>query len=495
MARPRQVSRIVAAVAALTILLPSQPASAHAFGLRYDLPLPLWLFLAGAGVVVVLSFVGMALLSTGRASHHRLVLSLPAGPAGTFVAALRIGAVAMLVLVFCAASLGNEDTFSNLAPTAVWIVWWLGLAYLCALFGDVWALINPFDSLFRWGAALLPRACLPGRRAWPAWLGRWPAALALLAFAWVEMLSEFGETPRGLAWLIGVYALATWLGMAVFGRRTWLARADVFAVFFGLIGRFGIVEGRLGAGPWPAPRRAALRWPGLGLVERRIPCRGQFAVVIVMLASVSFDGFRETPAWQAILDAVATDMNLRPFLLWLRDGGVNLLTFIETVGLIVTPLLFAVAFLLCAGCMRACVGPQRHGTMAFAAAFAASLVPIAIAYHLAHYLSYFLLAGQLFVPLLSDPFGWGWNLLGVPTSGIDVSVVNARMVWYVAVVAVSLGHVAGVMVAHLTAGHILSDHRHVRRSQIPMLVLMVAYTMTSLWILAQPVIVTGTELD
>src|SRR6185369_15905490 len=49
---------------------------------------------------------------------------------------------------------------------------------------------------------------------------------------------------------------------------------------------------------------------------------------------------------------------------------------------------------------------------AIARRFALSLVPIAIGYHLAHYLTFLLIQGQYIIPLASDPFGWGWNLLG-----------------------------------------------------------------------------------
>src|SRR6478672_2101547 len=43
---------------AVTAMLPAATAvQAHAFGERYDLPVPLWMNLTGGGAVVVLSFV------------------------------------------------------------------------------------------------------------------------------------------------------------------------------------------------------------------------------------------------------------------------------------------------------------------------------------------------------------------------------------------------------------------------------------------------------
>jgi hypothetical protein len=123
--------------------------------------------------------------------------------------------------------------------------------------------------------------------------------------------------------------------------------------------------------------------------------------------------------------------------------------------------------------------------------FVLTLLPIAIAYHVAHYLSFFLLAGQLVIPLASDPFGLGWDLLGTALHRIDVGLVDARFIWYTAVSAIVTGHVVAVYLAHTTATRIFGNGLTAVRSQYPMLFLMVGYTMISLWILAQPVVGTG----
>jgi hypothetical protein len=119
-----------------------------------------------------------------------------------------------------------------------------------------------------------------------------------------------------------------------------------------------------------------------------------------------------------------------------------------------------------------------------------SLVPIALAYHLAHYLSYLAIVGQYIIPIVSDPFGLGWNLFGTRLYVVDISVVNARMVWYTSVIAIVAGHIIAVWLAHVMALRTFASNRTALLSQIPMLLLMVGYTMLSLWILAQPVVET-----
>ena len=68
------------------------------------------------------------------------------------------------------------------------------------------------------------------------------------------------------------------------------------------------------------------------------------------------------------------------------------------------------------------------------------------------------------------------------------------MVWYLATVAIVAGHVAAVFLGHVMALRIFPDARAALRSQIPLLILMVAYSMLSLWILSQPVVEPGGRL-
>jgi hypothetical protein len=120
--------------------------------------------------------------------------------------------------------------------------------------------------------------------------------------------------------------------------------------------------------------------------------------------------------------------------------------------------------------------------------FVLSLVPIAAAYHLAHYFMYLLIQGQLMIRFASDPLGFGWNLFGTARYRPDIGIVGARFAWYTAVIAIVLGHIIAVYVAHVVALREFPDKRAALRSQIPMLVLMVGYTMVSLWIIAQPIV-------
>jgi hypothetical protein len=123
--------------------------------------------------------------------------------------------------------------------------------------------------------------------------------------------------------------------------------------------------------------------------------------------------------------------------------------------------------------------------------FVLTLVPIALAYHVAHYFSLFFIGGQYAIPRLSDPFGWGWNLFGTARYQVDIGFVTPWLQWTVAVLAVVLGHVAAVYLSHVTALRVFHSRSAALRSQIPMILLMIGYTMISLWILSQPMVETG----
>jgi hypothetical protein len=123
--------------------------------------------------------------------------------------------------------------------------------------------------------------------------------------------------------------------------------------------------------------------------------------------------------------------------------------------------------------------------------FVLSLVPIALAYHLAHYLSFLLIVGQYMIPMASDPFGFGWDLFGTSLYMVNIGVVGAKFVWITSVIAIVTGHIVAVWLAHVVALRRFQDSGAALRSQIPMLFLMVSYTMLSLWILAQPVVETS----
>ena len=485
------IAQSTIAVSLCIALLAAGQAQAHGFGARYDLPIPLSLYLAGAGLTVALSFVMLArfMRSAPLAEDDRRINLMATAfgrvlGAPAMLLAWRTLGVALFLIVVTAGLFGVQSPLKNIAPVMVWAIWWVGMAYISALLGNLWGLVNPLDTLFQWTELLCGRIW-PGRKLALGWrypdaLGAWPAVALFLVFAWMEMVWEHSDRPAHLAAAILAYAALTWLGMLLFGRVEWLRRGEVFALVFGLFARFAPTEARTsGAGG----HALYLRPPGVGLLAREPVPASVLVLVLAMLAAVSFDGFMETPLWAAILEhysAPAGDPAGH------SDGP---RAWIRTAGVIGAPILFVAVYL---GFCRliAWSGGGRVPVTRITGLFVLTLVPIAIAYHLAHYLSFLAMAAQYLFVLASDPFGFGWDLFGTKNHFIRIGVVDARAVWYLSVGAIVIGHMFAVYLAHRIALQAYPDRRLALRSQWPMLALMVCYTMTSLWIIAQPIVTT-----
>lgn len=419
---------------------------------------------ASAGIELGESLFGRCLLST------------------LLTGTVKAASLALYITTIAAGLFGAQSPTQNFAATFVWVIWWVGMTYIAALAGNAWDLVNPWRTIYDLASRLLPSLRSP-LRSCPAWLGAWPAFVLFLLFGYIELISNEGEVPRTLALLILLYSALMLVGMRWYGRDGWLARGDAFTVFFGVVSRFGIFRGDI------ASRSLRLRPPGIGLHGGEPVSGSMTAFVLLMLTTVSFDGVLETPLWASIVDFVSESRPLRPLLLFLQDTGVNLLYFVKSVALVA--LFLAVASVYLFFSLLIARLSNRDSVFRTARLYILSLVPIALAYHLAHYFSYLLLAGQLIIPLSSDPLGFGWNLWGTAGRTIDITVVTASDVWYLSVAAIITGHVIAVCLTHRVAlGH-LEDRRRAVISQLPMLVLMAGYTMLSLWILSQPIVSTG----
>lgn len=517
---PRLRGRLILGLVSLLGLGSPVPVLAHGFGQRYDLPVPLGLYLWGAGAAVAFSFVVIGAFVRGAPGLRRYPrLNLLGTPVG-FLARpavrlpLKLASVLVFVVFLLAGLLGDPHPMRNLAPALVWIIWWVGLAYVSALVGDLWALVNPWKVLFGWAEALSRRLgagdTLSLRVPYPEALGVWPAVALFLAFSWVELVWPGRIWPAHLAGLALAYSIVTWAGMYLFGKERWLRHGEAFSLAFGVLARFAPTEVRVarpavceacGLGcrdrdgecvncydcfgrAAGADREWNLRPWAVGLLRNEAVSPSMAAFVLLMLSAVTFDGFMATPAWGG----------LEGFLAALAGVSGAHLILVQTLGLVSFPVLFLGAYLAVSKLMGAASG-GRLGTGELARGFVFTLVPIALAYHLAHYLSYLLIQGQLIIPLASDPFGFGWNLLGTAGYRIDIGVVGARFAWYTAVTAIVLGHIVAVYLAHAVAVRVFEARGAAVRSQYPMSALMVGYTVVSLWILAQPIVESGPALS
>jgi hypothetical protein len=401
---------------------------------------------------------------------------------------LRTIGCALFVLTLATGFFGNPDAYVNLIVTMVWVLWWVGMAFACALVGDLWEVVNPLPTLYR--AVVRVIGCRESLGwTYPARLAAWPAVVLFFAFAWAELIWQDKDVPRAIAIALLGYAALSWLGMLLFGVEVWRRQADAFAMVFRVLGRFAPFELRASTPTGPAHLR--LRPYAAGLLTKEPVSNSMAAFVLLMLATVTFDGFHETPLMDRIGTAAQTWRPMAETLFALSTAtDLDETQWLNTLVLLLFPLAFVLIFRgVGAWMLRLAGGAARAGRAeADLNAMVWSLVPIAVAYHLAHYASLLLTTGQFIIPLASDPFGWGWNLFGTRGRAVDLGIVSPAVYWYTAVTLIVVGHVLAVIVAHIEATRRFESHRAALVSQLPMLVLMVAYTSLSLWIMAQPIV-------
>jgi hypothetical protein len=251
-----------------------------------------------------------------------------------------------------------------------------------------------------------------------------------------------------------VYTLIQFVGMATYGIEPWSRHGDGLGLYFGFFARLS---------PWlRRDGELRARRPAQGAVELD-PVPGTVALLVASIGVTAFDGAREGPLFN----------DLRPELQEFFAGlGLSLASALEATYALCLLITIGVIGLIWALGVRGM--PGRPG-----ARFVHSLIPIVAAYVVAHYFSLLAYNGQDLWRLAQDPLG------DSPTGPeIDFGVVSATFNWYVQVIVLIAGHVAGLVLAHDRALVIYGDARRATRSQIAMLAMMVIFTCLGLWLLS-----------
>ncbi len=469
------MKNIVAIVVGLSpLFLFPEPTSAHSFGKLYNLPVPFWMYLYGGVAAIVASFLVIGyFINKTKANDTYPTFDLSrfgffrSFTSYRFVTALKIVSVFLFLLTIIAGFVGTDLPTFNINMTLFWILFALGLTYLTALIGNIYAVINPFKVITEWVEKILGEK-VEGFIPYPKELGYYPALLFYFLFIWIELFAN--STPFTLSIILVQYAFVTIFGIVLFGKDAWFRYGELFSVFFRLIGKMAPIEYKKG--------KLFLRPPFVGLLKETADHFSLVLFILFMLSSTAFDGFRETIPYYRLywqnLDGV-----FRPIF------GETSYDIYQTVGLFLSPLVFLAVYLLLVWFAKI-ITKSKKSIMELSLQFAFSLIPIVFVYNIAHYYTLIITEGSNMARLISDPLGLDWNLFG--TANVpNIPAVDTNFVWHSQVAFILLGHIVGVYLAHIIALIVFPSHKKALISQFPMLLLMVIYTMAGLWILSQPI--------
>jgi hypothetical protein len=442
---------LVGTLAGAVLVALAAPAAvlAHSLNATYTSRLPLAVYLAGAAATVALSFI-FVLVRDVRAERPDASGAGRLPPAWLRIVLRVVGLVAWIWIV--AQGIAGGSSAADVATLFLWVYGWVGVAAVSALVGPIWHFLDPFSTLFDIGAWVVRRA---GIGAWdvaayPERLGRWPAVIGFVVVVWLELVLRAG--PDVLFIVVVGYTAMTLAMMAQYGRDTWRANAEVFTVWFRLLGRlapYALVDedGRVRRRPF----FGGLLEPGWSLAD--------VTLVALGVSSILYDGLSQTQ--------IFFDLFGLPSLL---GGTVLMLAFLGVVVL-------------------AALGVTRYVGVA---ATGAGLLPIALGYLIAHYFTYLVIDGQRIVVAISDPLQTGADLFGTAFYEPTGSWLPPGLVWTLQLASVVGGHMLGAWAGHVVAAQEAPRElagRPLAVRQVPLAVVMVALTTLTLWSLGQAIVV------
>jgi len=443
---------------------------AHGIGGRQDLPIPFSYALLGGAIAVLVSFAALGMLwQTPRLSGEQAGRVLPSRAQQVLNSrwlrgALRLVGLGLTTFV-AVATVWGKDNARNPTAGFVYVIFWVGLAPASLLLGPIWRWLNPLRTIHAALAGLLRVPANQGIATLPSWLGYWPAAAGLFAFTWLELVAPDRTSTVTLKVAFASYAGVNLLGATVFGSA-WFHRCDAFEVYSSLIGRLAPI-GRREDGQWTT------RNPLAGLAGLR-PAPGLVGVVCVVIGSTAYDGFSSSPYWVNIVQSASLPS--------IATGTLGLLGMIITVVGTYSLATWLAGLLGTVWKQAPQATPSRTPLSALPGQFAHSIVPIGVGYVIAHYFSLFLFEGQRTLIVASDPLGAGADIFHMAGREVDYTVVSPATIAMVQVLGVVVGHVLGTIAAHDRAIR-LFPRGQALVGQLPLLLLMVGYTVGGLLLL------------
>lgn len=448
----------------LAVVLP-QSVMAHAGEQGFVLLLPTGIYAAAGTAAVVASMI--LVTCTPNALLDRLfrpvtIWSISFDKAQMVTSILSSFAFFGLIYI---GFFGAHDPQENLLPLFIWTGFWVALYVIQGVVFDIWQWVNPWRGLYM---ALLRNKVAPFQMKADGPV--WPALGGYALFNLFLMADIAPADPERLAMIAVLYWCFTFCAMILFGGEAWLARGECFSVLLRLIGALRpVVKGQIGG-------------PGWAAISKAPPSLSEAIFCLVILASGSFDGIRETFWWLGQIDINPLEFPGRSAVVWQSSLGLVA----TNVALLAT---FAASLWIGARLVQRYGAGDKIALGALFAVFSLSILPIALGYHFAHYFVGFLVQCQYlsiaFFELFEHDHGAHEHVMRV-TTGFLFHPPTVKLIFLTQAGVVVGSHILAVLMAHHLSARFVQTWRDKLLLQSGLSVLMVAYTIFGLWLLASP---------
>jgi len=414
-----------------------------------DVSVPTWLYLATGGGAIGASAL-LTMLVTDRdviGTYHDRTLETTMGRLLT-ASSLLLGVLGLLGLALILLA-GIRGPAIGLVSATVLVTFVGGRALLTIVaytVGNPWPALNPWRRI----AAALPN----GYESYPSAFGSWPAVVALLTFVWLEVVAPLTSSARALVFVLVMYSLFTISSAVVFSPETWFRRGDPLSLWFRLYGAVAPIQ-RTDDG-------LELRFPGSRLSDDDLVTdTSVVAFVLALVWELTYSGFIVTPVGVGTVEALV-GLGIPPVIVYLLllVGGFALFWKVYWIAIDRTR-----------DRAETYLSRQYLGLR-----FAAPLLAIAAGYHFAHYIGF---AISLWPSL--------FDALAMPLDPPPNPTRYALPGWfgYVEIAGILLGHVLAVWIAHTVSFDLFPGKLQSIRSQYPLIVVMVFFTMVSLYLVSK----------
>jgi polyferredoxin len=490
--------------------------------------IPLWLFLTGIGGLIAFTFVGVEVVGASKARGFRLNL-IKNRKVYRFVRSRWFQSLPQLLSLIAfgglvwAGLVGSR--VRNVAPIAVWTVWWAGLIFAVLLFASAWCFVCPWDGL----ANLVSRLRLSKKSEplcldlpFPHWAKNvYPAIALFTLLTWLELGYGVTTDPRSTAYMgLGMAGLAVSFALLFRGKKFCEHVCPVGRIC-GIYSNVSPVEIRAHKASvcakcrtedclhgnergYPCPtgislktvedatfctnctecikscnkQNVAVNLRPFGADLRsptRVPRLDEAWLAVALLSLTLFHGLSMTPTWESFEPGAFSILKWTSVTLGV--SRVVAFTLAMAVATAIPVLLYVLACHLSARWAQNGVTTQT-----LFRSYAYSLLPVALFYHLAHNLMHLLMEGGEVVPLLSDPLGHGTDYLGTASMHVG-SLIGEELLWYLQVGLILIGHVFGIIVAHRIGHKLYRKRADALKSLVTMPVMMVLISVCGLWLM------------